>query len=196
MYAYTHVKNSQCKRLKVPLVWVNQQKQPKTKLPSYEVKKVHLQNKGVEIFWFFSVIHSQFLSSRCVTRNKLDNKTIKKQGGWKWVTGVFLQRRPQRSPLHLLWNVQLVPLLRSAASQREGRRFWSISHCGKSQSFSQGLTGSWCLCESCSASSGGRSSWSASDTGCTRSACLLRGQTSGGGVRDDELTDPHLLILG
>lgn len=38
------------------------------------------------------------------------------------------------------------------------------------------FTDSWCLCESYSASSDGRSSWSVSDTGCTQSACLLWGK--------------------
>lgn len=38
------------------------------------------------------------------------------------------------------------------------------------------FTDSWCLCESYSASSDGRSSWSVSDTGCTQNACLLWGK--------------------
>lgn len=38
------------------------------------------------------------------------------------------------------------------------------------------FTDSWCLCESYSASSDGRSSWSVSDTGCTQSVCLLWGK--------------------
>lgn len=74
------------------------------------------------------------------------------------------------------WGSPIMGLLSWYPLLRPSTGFSSSGHVCVYSRYTAQLTSSWCLCVFCNASWDGRSSWTVSDTGCTRSACLLQGK--------------------